>query len=145
MLDIALLVLAGCVLLKQRSHDVILLFIYFLFSSSLVLLLKYMGVFSDLGMGWFLIYPAIIMFFIPFSRNTTVGFLFWLQQLVCLMIVIRWRNDINIFYSAHEYIVTVIYIMQLSCAYGYFDPLNFNNLNSLRVSLASIGPMSWKN
>lgn len=117
-LDAILIAMAGVLLYKAPTREMILLFWCFALSSMATLVLSRAGTLDSLGVNWFLYYSIWILIFTATTRKKQIAVLYCAQQVLCLVVVIQWNTDQVMLYNWYSYLVAIIYLKQLGCAYG---------------------------
>lgn len=135
-LDFILILVAGVALYKRPTDEMLMLFIYFTASSAASLFLYQMGVFDYIGVNWFVIYAVWLLIFAAKTQSLSIAALYCAQQILCLLVVLQWNTSQVMLYNLYSYLIAVIYLTQLSCAYGHNNSNNIDKHNGRHFYLA---------
>ena len=141
-LDTMLIGMAGFLLYKAPTRELILLFWYFTISSMVTLVLSRAGMLDSLGVNWFLYYSIWILIFTAATRKKQIAVLYCAQMVLCLLVVIQWNTDQVMVYNYYSYLIAVIYLKQLSCAYGDYNPRGIDKRSRRGFHMADNG--AWQ-
>lgn len=120
--DYALILIAFYLMYRAPTVEMMLLFLYFTASCAVTLMLVQTESFDRLGTNWFMLYSIWMLIFAAATRILQVAVLFCAQQVICLIVVLQWNTDQVMLYNSYSYIIAIIYLKQLGCAYGRYHP-----------------------
>lgn len=135
-MDLALVTTAGIMLWKVHTEEMMLLFVYFAVSSVISASLCLMDAFDSIGLIWFAMFSMWISVFSTTTKNRYIAMLYLWQQVTCILIVLQWRSEYSFLYDYFEYIIAILYVMQLGCEYGNYHRRDNNQRDDCNVDMA---------
>ena len=135
-LDLILVAAAGFLAWKVPTSEMLLLFTYFAVSSAVSVALSLAGLFDSFGAIWFVMYSMWLAFFTTTTKNRYIARLYLCQQVLCILIVLQWRSEYSFLYEYFEYLVAILYVMQLGCEYGNYHRRRSNQRGNRGINMA---------
>ena len=135
-LDLVLVAVAGFLVWKVHTEEMMLLFTYFSISSVIAVALSLAGLFDSLGAIWFAMYSMWLAYFTTTTKNRYIARLYLCQQIMCILIVLQWKSDYSFLYEYFEYLVAILYVMQLGCEYGNHHRRRSNQRGNRNINMA---------